>query len=206
LVTVSTVSVTGSPPELEPLPEDPPDEDEPPEPEPAEELDDPEALCEPPLEPFEPLEPLELELELLGEVEVGEDSDPLPPADAGSLPAVVGAGASSMTGAARVTSAAVAAWAPPRWRWWVTCGFGAGAALDAGLAGCATRVVVARVLAVLAVCGAPPSGFAGATAESSWPKPSAAIGHWWNTWAETRTTKRAIARPIRVTPDTAPAK
>jgi len=80
-----------------------------------------------------------------------------------------------------------------------------GAAVGAVLA---ARVVVADVFAALAVCGAPepPSDLAGATAELSWPKPSAAIGHWWKTWAETRTTKRAIAIPIRVTPDTAPAK
>jgi hypothetical protein len=73
------------------------------------------------------------------------------------------------------------------------------------LAGC---VVAAGVFAAFAVCGtpSPPSDLAGATEELSWPKPSAAIGHWWKTWAETRTTKRAIAIPIRVTPDTAPAK
>jgi hypothetical protein len=69
-------------------------------------------------------------------------------------------------------------------------------------------VATAGAFAVLAVWEArsPPSDLAGATAESSWPKPSAAIGHWWKTWAETRTTKKAIAIPIRVTPDTAPAK
>jgi hypothetical protein len=87
----------------------------------------------------------------------------------------------------------------------VTCGVGAGVAAAAVLAG---FVVAADVFAALAVCAAPapPSDLAGATAESSGPKPSAAIGHWWKTWAETRTTKRAIAIPIRVTPDTAPAK
>jgi hypothetical protein len=44
-------------------------------------------------------------------------------------------------------------------------------------------VVAAGALAVLAVRAVPsaPSDLAGATAESSWPKPSAAIGHWWNT-------------------------
>jgi hypothetical protein len=85
--------------------------------------------------------------------------------------------------------------------WEVGAGVAAGAVLVGG-------VVVACVFAALAVrlAPAPPSDLAGATAESSWPKPSAAIGHWWKTWAETRTTKRAIAIPIRVTPDTAPAK
>ncbi len=81
-----------------------------------------------------------------------------------------------------------------------------GAAVGVVLAACV--VVVADGCPALAVCEAPspPSDLAGATAESSWPKPSAAIGHSWKTWAETRTTKRAIAIAIRVTPDTAPAK
>ena len=88
----------------------------------------------------------------------------------------------------------------------MTCGVGAGAVVGAVLAGC-VGLVVALVVAALAVCDAPPpSDLAGATAESSWPKPSAAIGHSWKTCAETRTTKTAIAIPIRVTPDTAPAK
>ncbi len=86
----------------------------------------------------------------------------------------------------------------------MTCGAGAGTALGEVLAGC---VVADGDLAALALWDAlPPRDLAVATAESSWPKPRAAIGHSWKTWAETRTTKRAIAIPIRVAPDTAPAK
>jgi hypothetical protein len=195
--------------EFEPPPEDPPDEDEPPEVAPDEELGDPEALEELPLAPFEPPEPelddvLEVEFDPLDE-EDGEDS--VVGAEDDSLPTVVGAGASSTTGAARVTSSAFAVCGRPWWRCWVACGVGAGVVVGAVLAGCGAGAV-ALVGAALAVCAAPfpPSDLAGATADSSWPKPSAAIGHWWKTWAETRTTKKAIAIPIRVTPDTAPAK
>jgi hypothetical protein len=79
--------------------------------------------------------------------------------------------------------------------------------VGAVLPGCAV-LAVALLGAAFAVWDArsPPSDLAGATAESSCPKPSAATGQSWKTWAETRTTKKAIAIPIRVTPDTAPAK
>ncbi len=89
----------------------------------------------------------------------------------------------------------------------MACGVVAGAVVGAVLAGFAVEAVaLAFVFAVVGAAPAPPSDLAGATAVSSWPKPRAAIGHWWKTWAETRTTKRAIAIPIRVAPDTAPAK
>jgi hypothetical protein len=190
------------PPEEDPLEPD----EEPvavvPEEEPApDELEDP---PEPPLE-FGPPEPAldgELGVELLGdEVEV-ED---LEPAEDDSWFTAVGSGLSSTTVAELVTSSAFAAW-PWLWCWWwVTRGVGAGALVGAVLAVCV--VLVLAFVGALAVCEAPPpSDLAGATAESSWPKPSAAIGHSWKTWAETRTTKRAIAIPIRVTPETAPAK
>jgi hypothetical protein len=115
LVTVSTVSVTGEPPEVEPPPEDPPDEDEPPE-VPPREPDDPEAFEELPLALFEPPEleldgVLEVEFEPVEE-EDGEDS--VAGAEDDSCPTASGAGASSTTGAARVTSSAVAAWP---WPW-----------------------------------------------------------------------------------------
>jgi hypothetical protein len=110
LVTVSTVSVTGELPEVEPPPEDPPDEDEPPEVPPDEEPEDPEPLEELPLALLEPPEleldgVLEVEFEPLGEE--GEDS--VAGAEDDSCPTATGAGASSTTGAARVTSSAVAA-------------------------------------------------------------------------------------------------
>jgi hypothetical protein len=110
-VTVSTVSVTGELPEVEPPPEDPPDEDEPPEVPPDEEPEDPEAFEELALAALEPPE-----LELDGEPEVEfelldvEGEDPVVGAAADeSCPTVLGAGTSSTTGAARVTSSAVAA-------------------------------------------------------------------------------------------------
>jgi hypothetical protein len=116
LETVSTVSVTGEPPEVEPPPEDSPDEDEPPEVPPDGEPEDPEALEELPLALFEPPE-LELdgvfELEFEPLVEDGEDSV-AGAAEEDSCPTAAGAGVSSMTGAARVTSSAVAAWL---WPW-----------------------------------------------------------------------------------------
>ncbi len=110
LATVSTVSVTGAVAEVEPPPEDPPDEDEPPEVPPDEEPEDPEALELPPA----PLEPPELELDGV----LGVEFDPLDEED--DEDSVVGAGgrfahrprsvpgASSTTGAARVTSSAFA--------------------------------------------------------------------------------------------------
>ena len=53
--------------------------------------------------------------------------------------------------------------------------------VDAVLAGCA-GLAATLVGAALAVRDAPPpSDLAGATAESSWPKPSEAIGHSWKT-------------------------
>ena len=96
--------------EVEPPPEDPPDLDEPPD----EEPDDPEALVEPPLALFEPLElelaaVLEVEFEPLGE----EDEGSVAGAEDDSFPTATGAGASSTTGAARVTSSAFAAWPWP---------------------------------------------------------------------------------------------
>lgn len=115
LVTVSTVSVTGAVPVVEPPPEDPPDEGEPPEAPPDEEPEDPEALEELPLALLEPPEPesdgvLGVEFELVGE----EDEDSVAAAEDDSCPTATGADASSTTGAARVTSSAVAAWPWPR--------------------------------------------------------------------------------------------
>lgn len=147
-----------------------------------------------------------LEVELEPVDAEGEDSV-AGAAEVDSFPTATEAGASSTTGAARVTSSAVAAWPGPWCRCCAARDAGAGEVVGAVLADCAA-LAVAFVAAVLAVRGArsPPSDLAGATPESSWPKPSAATGQSWKTWAETRTTKRAIAIPIRVTPDTAPAK
>ena len=94
LVTVSTVSVTGAPPEPEPPPEDPPDEDEPPEVEP----DDPEALAdglpalfEPPELALEDVPELEFEPPVEEEVEDEEGWDRCRRED-DSSPTVVGIG------------------------------------------------------------------------------------------------------------------
>ena len=64
-------------------------------------------------------------------------------------------------------------------------------------------------LEVGAVVGPPAAGraFAGETAAAlSSGLETLTIGRSWNTWAETRTTKTAIAMPIKVTPERAPTR